>query len=419
MSTKTYTAGAAAVAQVNTFTFAGTWTVGDNITFTYGSATWTYTIASATIATFLASLQTAYAALGSGLYPQFYEQICTNPTGSTLVFTARSAGVPFTLTVATNSAAGTIDGVTSTTGVATTASSGPNDWSIGANWNTGTIPANGDDVILTGTSNSLLYGMAQSGVTLNSLTIDSSFTGLLGLAANNPTGYSEYRTAYLSIGATTVTIGAGSDAGSQRLKINFGSVQTAVSIISTNTSPFDPNVASVVLLEGSNSSNTLSLTQASVTSSMTLATLLSGYNTVVNTDVNLVQTGAVTTLTQNGGTINCSGNVGTWTVNAGVPTLSGTATCTTLKVLTAANAPLTFTWTGTGTITTVTLSAGAKLDCSKNASARTLTNCNLEGGAIINDPAVTITFSNPFYLRACGVQDVTLILGRDIHLQRS
>src|SRR4051812_31589023 len=122
------THAAVAVAQVNTYTFAGTWTIGDIITVTYGGASYDYAITSATIATFIPLLQAALAALGAGTYPQFYEQVYTD-TSTTVILTARTAGKPFTCTISTNSSGGYVTNgsgtTTTTTGAATTASQGP------------------------------------------------------------------------------------------------------------------------------------------------------------------------------------------------------------------------------------------------------------------------------------------------------
>ena len=143
MATNLWQGGAVAVNQVQTWTFAGTWTISDTITITVGNQSWTYAIASATIATFLASLLAALDALSGSVYPAIVgsgEIVWTNPTGSTLVGTAGTAGKPFTVTISTDSAGGTINGSTSSTGTATTASSGPADWSTAANWSTGLVP---------------------------------------------------------------------------------------------------------------------------------------------------------------------------------------------------------------------------------------------------------------------------------------
>jgi hypothetical protein len=134
MAANRWQGGAAAVAQVTTWTFGGTWTATDTITVTIGSKSYTVTTGSATLATLLATLQAALAGLSSSSFPEFAEVTWTNPTGTTLVGTAATAGVPFTATLTTSSAAGTISAAS------TTASSGPNDWSTAPNWSRGVIP---------------------------------------------------------------------------------------------------------------------------------------------------------------------------------------------------------------------------------------------------------------------------------------
>ncbi len=408
-STRKFTAAAPAISQLNTWTFAGAWIIGETITVAYGGRTWVYTIASATIATFLAALQTAYANLSSTNYPDFYEQTCGN-TATTMTLTSKVAGRPFTVTITTNSVGGTIDGGAGDTGVVTTASSGGNDYSIATNWNPVGVPVTGDSVDLTGLTSDILYGLDQHTVTLVALFDDAARTGHIGLPENSANDYPEYRPTYLQTGITT-----GSISGiSGRTKIDTYTIQTALTVTAAGA-PADAETIYAVRLKGTHASNSLYITQGTVDSHMTLLTLSASFKTVRNTDVILNQTGTVGTLTQNGGTVNCSGNVTTWVYTGGVPTLSGSATATTIKVLTAANAPLTFYWISNGTVTTYTGSAGSTLDTAADLRARTCTNSNLESGAVVNDPATTITFTNPTYLRACGFEDVTVHRGRDIH----
>src|SRR5262245_15616418 len=87
VSTRRWLGRAPAVAQVRTWTFAGVWVIGDLITFTYGSRSWSYAITSATIATFLPLLDAAYDALDAGQYPEFAEQTAGS-TATTLTLTA-------------------------------------------------------------------------------------------------------------------------------------------------------------------------------------------------------------------------------------------------------------------------------------------------------------------------------------------
>jgi hypothetical protein len=256
VSTRRWLGGAPAIQQVNTFTFGGTWVVGETITFTYGSLAWTYAVTSTTIATFLPLLEAAYEALAADEYPAHAEQTADS-TSTTLTLTADTAGVPFTVTVATNSAAGTINGGASTTGTATTASSGPNDWSTAANWSGAAVPVNSDDVVLDDPTWDILYGLAQSAVTLTSLLASSSFEGRVGLPKINEAGnYPEYRPDYLAVSSTNVYVGRGGGGdGSARFKLDVGSVACTCDVYLTGSGE-DENTEAF-LFKGTSASNVL------------------------------------------------------------------------------------------------------------------------------------------------------------------
>ena len=187
------------MAQVQTNTFAVTWIVGETVTFQIGQSIYTYTITSTVIATFLPLLAAALNALNATVYPEFgpKEIVWTN-TATTLVATAGTPGKPFTITISTNSASGTI------TPAATTASAGPFHWDTPANWSTGAIPVSTDTPTLYREGAWIKYGFAQSAVTLASLQcVATNFR--IGLPQTNTDGtpYPEYRSLYLNIGVTS------------------------------------------------------------------------------------------------------------------------------------------------------------------------------------------------------------------------
>lgn len=227
---------ALAVAQVNTFAFAGTWEANDIIQVVIGNKTVNFTAGSTSAATVVSNLVTAWAALDSSVYPEFAE-ITPSASTTNFVLTAATAGVPFTATLHALESDGSTDGDsqtiatvnTATSGTATTASSGPNHWDTAANWSLGAVPVNTNDVDLENSDVDILYGLAQSSVTLASLNADRSYTGKVGLPTWNENGYYEYRATELAIGATLVNIGRGNEgAGTGRFKLNTGSVQTAI-----------------------------------------------------------------------------------------------------------------------------------------------------------------------------------------------
>lgn len=241
MATRRWAGGAAAVAQVQTYTFAGTWEVGDLIRVNVGTKTWDYAVTSTTIATFLPLFVTAYNALSSSDYPEFGE-ITASSSSPVLTMTADTAGKPFTMTITPLESNGgsadaqTIEGAgTATTGTAATACSGPNFWDVAANWVEAAVPVNNDDVVID-RGPSIKYGLAQSAVTLTTLKITPGFlsSSEIGLPNNtnpqNPeTGYPEYRATRLAIGATTVDI----ETQSRRIRLDLSSASTTVIVRDT------------------------------------------------------------------------------------------------------------------------------------------------------------------------------------------
>lgn len=260
MATTRWLGGAPAVAQVNTWTFAGTFLANETVTFAYGGVSWVYTLTSGTIATFLPLLEAAYNALSETYYPQFAEQTADS-TATTLTLTADTPGKPFTVTVSTDSVSGTINGGSSSTGTATTASSGPNDWSTAANWSAGAVPG-ADDVIVDDPTWPIYYGLAQSAVTLTSLSIPAKFSGSgsrIGLPRQNADGsaYPEYRNDYLTVSVTTLTVGRGDGDGAERIKLNVGANACTADVYKTASGIDDDGEAEALLFKGTSASNVL------------------------------------------------------------------------------------------------------------------------------------------------------------------
>jgi len=146
----------------------------------------------------------------------------------------------------------------------TTASSGPNDWNVAANWSANTVPVSSDTVYIGDTDSSILYGLDQSAVTLAALHIEQTFSGFIGLPRTNSDGapYTEYRDQYLQIGATTLFIGDKEGDGSDRIKINLGSVQSTV-LITDSGDGEDANTPAILLL-GTHASNVININRGSL-----------------------------------------------------------------------------------------------------------------------------------------------------------
>lgn len=187
----------------------------------------------------------------------YFAAITWSTSTDTLIGTADVAGCPFVFTAAAAGGSGAVGSVT-----AVTANSGPNCWDSPDNWSDDAVPVNSDVVVLENVASKILWGLDQSAVSLASLTAKKTFTGRVGLdsktfaltadGASNNSDYSEYRQAYLKIGATLCDLGyddgIGSPSGSDRIMLDLGAVASTVTVHSTASSPAETGKPAVRIL---------------------------------------------------------------------------------------------------------------------------------------------------------------------------
>lgn len=422
MAMRVFEGEAAAVAQVDTITVALTWAGADTATVTINGKDLVLTVGTDTttaqVATAIKEMINGDAQTGTGDHtfgetgddvPEF-QGITATVVASVVSCTADVAGTPFTMTATE---------VTAGDGTATlapgTANQSPNDWSNAANWSgdPGAVPVDADDVVIENSSVSILYGLDQSAVSLNSLTIKPTFTGNLGLPRNNAAGYVEYFDTYLvtsaAADATTCTynIDAG---GSGRIRLDTNTGQSEINVYGSGTRA-EADVPAI-LIKGTHAANVLNLNKGDVGlaffggEAATAATIRVGYRDAVASDCDLVVgAGATTTtLVQIGGDVEILSNLTTATIAAGTLTIGDDATVTTLNV-------------DGGTVyyesdgICGTANVAGTLDFRRDIRARTVTNANLYEGGAIQDPAATVTWTNGIDLQHCGLGDVTLDWG--------
>ena len=180
-----------------------------------------------------------------------------------------------------------------------TTPTGPNYIDNAANWSTNTVPATSDVLILEDNAVSIRYGLAQSAVTVTSLIIKASYTGEIGLPTSNAGGYIEYLPTRLAIGATTLIIGEGVGGGSDRIRLDTGSVQTAITV--WNSGEADSSGQYAVDWIGTHASSTVAVYKGEFGSAMyagevsTILTLTMSYDED-NEDDSLVHLGKTVTL---------------------------------------------------------------------------------------------------------------------------
>lgn len=415
MAKNIWIANAGAVAQVTTLTVGGTpaanqtytayipnSSTGKSVTYTATNTDTNNTIAS--------GLQ---ALLGASSYPEFQEASWT-VNNNVITGTSATAGTPFTVTSA---ASGTGTLVTATT----TAATGPNDAANAANWSTGTLPTVGDDVYLTGTSQGILYGLTAAAYALfNSVTEDSTFTGQVGLPPFNPSGYREYRPTFWQVSPVTWTTLAGSGAGSQLTQVDFGTNPTTLIVNATGTPLIQGRPALVV--KGTNVSNVLVGLQGSVGIAIdpgdvsTFATLQIGYQSNPAGDFTLTcgPGCTLTTLTQDGGTVNLNASLTTATIrNQGTLNVFAAATITTWDCEDGE-----VVWYSSGSLGTGTVGINGWLDLSHDPRNKTATALTVYG-KFTDKNQVFPTGVAVYYPIGIGQNGATVDLGTNLHLTRT
>ncbi len=401
MATCIWIGKAQSTAQVNTVTPASV-TIGNTFTITINGKSVTVTATAATVANVTGLLTTAFNASEE---PEFQEITATDST-THVTLTADTAGVPFTSSSGSATGAGSAGHscVTATT----TANVSPNDWSNATNWSGAAAPVDNDDVIISDSEVSILYGLAQSSVNLTSLTIRETFTGQIGLPDYTSTGYREYRDKVLIFDyVTTLNIEQGSSVSAGQIRLDTGTAGACTATIrGINTSP---TIGSEALwLDGSNGSNVLNVLGGSVAVA-TGAGEVAQWPTINATDA-AVRVGSGSTLgtiNQSGGEVQTDSAVTTWTmVNGSQSSVRGAATITTLNADDG-----TMTVLSSGTITTLNVGNNASADFTKDNRARTVTNCTVIAGATVLDSTKSVTWTNGIDLYRCSLADITLDLG--------
>jgi hypothetical protein len=358
------------------------------------------------------------ATLNASTHP-YFAAITWSGSAGDIIGTADTAGVPFIAALTVAGGTGTV-----TDFVETTASAGPSDWSTGENWvnaatgATGTIPASADDVVIENSTNSIVYGLDQNAVALDSLEIRLSFTGKIGMerrafmtAADGLTADStkaEYREDYLKIGAEVVDIGqafgTGTQSGSTRIKIdNVDAAATTTTIHNTATTGDTPypavrllvtHASSTLLVRRAPGGVGIGIDEPGETSSLSSITVSdSTPSTRIVTGEGLT----LTTWTQTGGSnllrVVDAGTVTTVNVSGGSLVTQGDFTITTLNA-TGGTSSMNHSRTAGISITTANLTSGT-VRTRSTATARTWTTVNLgDEISLLADSNLTITTLN-------------------------
>lgn len=361
----------AAVKQVTTITIGGTIAIGNILTFTIGYASLPFVMTGAT--TDLAAAQIQAALNASGIPPEFSEFTYT-VVGSVITATAKVAGVPIVITGAVTTGSGTITIATPT------AATGPNFVDVAANWSGATLPV-ATDTISVESGPAMLYGLASITGLMANVVIEAEMAEAIGLPEVNAAGYPEYRAQYWAINTSALTIGGGTGRLSPRIKLNLGSVATAI-VIEKTGQQFGTEWP-VQIIGGSNATayvlggqvsfagratEVCSLTSLNVAEGATVICGAGVTHTTIDSTGNLLLANTVTTLRVHGGTTYLQAAATTLVIDGG-----------------------TLVYQALSTLPSVTVGPGT-LDLS-DVRPRTITALTLKRNATVRDPRKTATIT--------------------------
>ena len=383
--------GATAVAQVDHVTPGGTIESSDIFTLTLSndagySHAITFTATDTTVKTVAEGLTAAaLVAKTAGLKP--WDGVTVSEDDAKVIITADTAGVPFTAVSTTTDGGG--NDTQTLVRSASVANVGPYDWNTANDWDTGIVPAAGDTVWVEGAT--IKYGLDQSAAgTWAALHITRSQIGVNSSVGTTP--------GYLQVAATLGDInyhhGPGVPTFLAPVNIDFGTVQSAVTIWNTGTNAIGTKAA--VRIKATHVSTTVTVLKGKVGvadeagETATIDTITVGYVSQQAGDADVFIGDGVTleTLAQTGGDVvlNCAVTTAA-SISAGTLTTYGTGTIAALTVSGGAVTP-----NGVKTITALDISGGS-VDFTKSVEARTVTTLKLDApGALKYDPAhVTLT----------------------------
>ncbi len=419
MTVRVFRGYAPDVAEVQTFTVAGTWVAGDEITLSLNGKDVVVTVGSAVaVADVVAAIvagwnggtmpDTSTVAPAGDTIPEF-DEITASGTASPVTLTHDTAGVPFNdeasspasyLTAATDSSAGTVGSV-----AIGTAATGAEFWDNAANWSGDTVPITGDDVELRGDV-SIRYGIDQisgSPVILAMLRILANFTGDIGLPRENDAGatsYVEYRGRYLQIGATKTVIGEGAGDGSSRIMLDSSTLIANISVLQTGTSSVDGEQA--VMWKGTHASNAVEVFRgevgiATADTSETAAFIYLRVGSVTNTlsdaTVSCGVGAVLKTCMQYGGSIIVRNtDTAVITIDDGHMVVSAAHTNANDSAITQNGGTLEY--MSSQTLQGLIVGNGAVADFSAGTNTRAISTCTLQAGGEIIDPNASVTWGS-------------------------
>lgn len=246
----------------------------------------------------------------------------------------------------------------------------PDNWTLG-------LPATAQTLLYTNSTKSCKYGLSQAAITPAAIYFDASYTGEIGLP-DYLDGAAVTLTKELTLGTAgggtlNVYVGRGEGSGSSRIRLNTGGKQTLLIAQRTGTPAGEPVACQ---WRGTHASNVVEVYRGTVgvglgQESATIATLRCGFISDQEGDatVMLGENVTLTDVDKSGGQLFALCAMATLVNEAGDATIDGTGAVTTVTVNGG-----TVWYSSTGTLTTGNCANGGLLSFDKDLRAKTVTN---------------------------------------------
>lgn len=410
MATKKWIGGSQSVRQVTTISWSA-YTSGQTYTVTCNGKTVNFVASASTAANVIAGI---IAALGAtGVETEFTEFTASDGT-TNVTLTGATAGKPFVVTASATTGSATVTDTVDATG--------PNHFDEAKNWEGGSLPSAGDDLVFANSNYSVLYGLVDAN-NYASLTIDSTFTGTIGLPITTSSSYREYRARYLKLGdgssSITLIVGQGTGPQSSRINLDFnaGTIVGRVYGAGVSTSA-DSELP--LQIKNTDSSSTIVIhggkVQLGADSSGSFASVkIIAQQGNRQCEVLGESTVALGAITMFGGSLEVRGSATSLVATNGAKfTIVGAATCPTVTVSQQASVI----WASTAGITTLTVQNQGSCSFAGEASAKTVATAYCGYAGEIADPMGIITWTNGITLSGCKLSDTRIDLGTGVIVKR-
>lgn len=354
------------------------------------------------------------AAVQASAEPEFGEIVATNASNVLTIETA-VAGTDVTFTAST-------DGVPTAAITELVAPTGPNHFLNTENWVGGVLPVSTDSLEFSNSEYDCLYELENVGILVVGVSIDSTYSGAIGLPVQNPAGYREYRPRFLKLGDGSVpvelTVGLGDGRQPSRVFYDASGGRVTARVYGTGNG-FGDELPVIVKNTGDSSAVDVyaGAVHLDADSAGTVSVLrITPAEQQSNVSVLVDEAVTLGSIVQNGGSLECRGNASSCVCEGGTSRFVLDALCPTIEV---GSGGIVY-WESTQSVSTkVTVRDQGSIDFSRNAKSKSVLAGVMHSGSTWFDPLGAVQIPGGILVSGCGLEDINLDVGQGKTLSTS